>query len=47
MIIIAAYNLEAFQLDAVNAFTNSKLNEIIHYTFLNSFQQDGKCLQLL
>jgi hypothetical protein len=37
MAITAAYNLEAFQLDAVNAFTNSYLNETVYYAFPNGF----------
>jgi Reverse transcriptase (RNA-dependent DNA polymerase) len=47
MAITAAYNLEAFQLDAVNAFTNSKLDETVYYAFPDGFQQNGKCLLML
>ena len=47
MAITAARNLEAFQLDAVNAFTNSELDETVYCAFPDGFQQDGKCLLLL
>ena len=47
MAITAAYDLEAFQLDAVNAFTNSELDETVYCAFPDGFQQDGKCLRLL
>jgi hypothetical protein len=47
MAITAAYDLEAFQLDAVNAFTNSYLDEIIYCVFPDGFQQKGHCLLLL
>jgi hypothetical protein len=47
MTIIAVYNLEAFQLNAVNAFTNSSLDETVYCAFPDGFQQDGNCLLLL
>jgi len=34
-------------LDAVNAFTNSELDETVYCVFPDGFQQDGKCLLLL
>jgi hypothetical protein len=46
MAITAAYDLEAFQLDAVNAFTNSELDETVYCAFPDGFQQDGQCLLL-
>jgi hypothetical protein len=47
MAITAAYDLEAFQLDAVNAFTNSFLDETVYCAFPDGFEQDGDCLLLL
>src|SRR5947207_4145040 len=47
MAMTAAYDLEAFQLDAVNAFTNSELDETVYCAFPDGFQQDRKCLRLL
>jgi hypothetical protein len=46
MAITAAYDLEAFQLDAVNAFTNSYLDETVYCAFPNGFQQADHCLLL-
>jgi hypothetical protein len=42
----AAYDLEAFQLDAVNAFTNSYLDEIVYCAFPDGFKQEGHYLLL-
>jgi len=39
--------LETLQLDAVNAFTNSVLDEIVYCQFPEGFEQTGTCLQLL
>jgi hypothetical protein len=47
MAITAAYGLEAYQLDAVNAFTNSQLDETVYCTFPEGFDQLGSCLLLL
>ena len=47
MAITAAYDLEAYQFDAVSASTNSKLNEIIYIKCLNGFKEEGRCLLLL
>jgi hypothetical protein len=46
MAITAAYDLEAFQLDAVNAFTNSYLDETVYCAFPDGFQQADHCLLL-
>ena len=47
MAITAAFDLEAWQLDAISAFTNSLLDETVHYDFPNGFEQDGSCILLL
>jgi hypothetical protein len=47
MAIAAAYNLEAFQLDAVNAFTNSDMKETIYIECLDGFKERDICLLLL
>jgi len=46
MAITAAYDLEAFQLDAVNAFINSYLDETVYCAFPDGFQQERHCLLL-
>jgi len=38
MAITATFDLEAYQLDAVSAFTNSKLDEIVYCEFPEGFQ---------
>ena len=47
MAITAVFDLEAQQLDAVNAFTNSILDEIVYVDFPDGFRQPGFCLLLL
>jgi len=47
MAVTAAFDLEAKQLDAVNAFTNSKLDEIVYCDCPEGFEQLGYCLLLL
>jgi hypothetical protein len=47
MAIAAARNYEAYQLDAISAFVNSKLDEIVHCRFPDGFDQPGLCLLLL
>jgi hypothetical protein len=37
MAVAAAYNLEAYQLDTVNAFINSQLDETVYCTFPEGF----------
>jgi hypothetical protein len=46
MAIAAAFDLEAHQLDAVNAFTNSRLDETVHCEYPEGFKQSGRCLLL-
>jgi hypothetical protein len=47
MAITAAYDLETYQLDAVNAFVNSQLDEIVFCKFPEGFDQPNNCLLLL
>jgi len=47
MAMAAAYDLEAYQLDAVNAFINNQLDETVHCAFPEGFDQPGSCLLLL
>ena len=47
MAVTAAFDLEAHQLDAVNAFTNSIIDEVIYLDFPEGFEQSGFCLLLL
>jgi len=46
MAMTAANDLEAYQLDAVNAFLNSLLDEVVYCKFPDGFEQAGKCLLL-
>ena len=45
--IIAAFGLYALQLDAVNAFTNSIIDETVYCECPEGFTQSGQCLLLL
>ena len=45
--ITAAYNLEAKQLDAVNAFINSAINKEVYCKCLSGYKNIGLCLLLL
>ena len=47
MAITAAFDLEAWQLDAISIFTNSFLDETVHCDFPDRFGQDGSCILLL
>jgi hypothetical protein len=47
MAIAAAYNLEAKQLDAINAFVNSRLDEEVYCKCPPGFEYLGPCLQVL
>ena len=47
MALTAVYDLEAHQFDAISAFTNSNLDEIIYIEFPDGFEDRGKCLLLL
>jgi hypothetical protein len=46
MAIVARFNLDTIQLDAVNAFTNARLDELIYVWFPPGFNKSGFCLQL-
>src|SRR5438876_4639046 len=46
MAIAAAFDLEIWHLDAVNAFTNSSLDETIYCTYPPGFEVEGQCLHL-
>jgi hypothetical protein len=45
--IAARFNLQTRQLDAVNAFTNSQLDEVIYTDHPPGFSKSGTCLQLI
>src|SRR5918999_5272708 len=47
MAIAAAFDLEIFQYDAVNAFTNSTLDETVYCECPQGFEQSDQCLLLL
>ena len=47
MAIAAAFDLEIWHLDAVNAFTNSSLDETVYCTYSPGFEVEGWCLHLL
>jgi len=47
MAIMAAFDLEAWQLDAVNAFTNSELEDLVYCACSDGFKEIGKCLLLI
>jgi len=47
MAVTAAFDLEAWQFDAVNAFTNSDIDETIYCEYPEGFEQPGNCLLLL
>jgi hypothetical protein len=45
--ITATFDLEAHHFDAVNAFTNSHLDEPIYVSMPEGYRQAGECLKLL
>ena len=47
MAIIAYFDLETVQLDAVNAFANSHLDELVYTDYPEGFEEYGKVLRLL
>ena len=48
LIAIAAYfDLDIYQFDAINAFTNAYLNEDVYARFPDGFSVQGKCLKLI
>ena len=46
MAIIAVFNLNCQQGNAVNAFTNSEINKVVYIKYLDRFLIKGKCLLL-
>jgi len=44
--IIAIFDLNCWQGDAVNIFANSEINEVVYIKYLNRFLIKGKCLLL-
>jgi len=48
LIAIAAYfNLDIYQFDAINAFCNAPIDELIYIRYPDRFQVLGSCLKLL
>jgi len=47
MAIIAYFDLETVQLDAVNAFANSHLDELVYTDYPDGFEEYGRVLRLL
>ena len=47
MVLVVAFDREAFQLDAVNVFTNSPLDETVYIDMPEGYQAPGICLHLL
>ena len=47
MAITAAFDLEARQFDAVNAFTNSQMDETVYIEFPDKYKMPGYCILLL
>ena len=46
MALVAAFDLETAQLDSVNAFLNSVLDEVVYCEFPEGFEESGNCLLL-
>ena len=46
MAIVVIFNLDYWQGDAINAFANSPINEVIYVKYLDGFIIKGKCLLL-
>ena len=46
MAIIAIFNLDCWQGDAVNAFINSIINKVVYIKYPNRFRVKGKYLLL-
>ncbi|CRG92922.1 hypothetical protein PISL3812_10003 [Talaromyces islandicus] len=47
MALATAFDLEIWQCDAINAFLNSFLDEIVYIHFPDGFKVPGKCLKLI
>jgi hypothetical protein len=45
--LIAIFDLDGWQLDAINAFINLELDELVYYELPAGFQVPGKCIRLL
>jgi Reverse transcriptase (RNA-dependent DNA polymerase) len=46
MALVAAFDLETAQLDSINAFLNSVLDEVVYCEFPEGFEESGNCLLL-
>jgi hypothetical protein len=46
MALVAAYDLDAEQLDAVNAFVNSPIDDLIYVELPYGYKKKGRCLRL-
>jgi hypothetical protein len=46
MAIAAYFDLDIWQFDAINAFTNSKIDELVYVKCPEGYDQQGYCLQL-
>ena len=47
MAITAKWDLTVWQLDAISAFTNNILEELVYAYYPDGYKQNGYCLQLL
>jgi len=47
MAIAAYFNLDIYQFDAINAFCNALIDELIYVRYPDGFQVPGSCLKLL
>src|ERR1700712_248158 len=47
MAIAAEFNLDIFQLDAINAFTNAILDELVYTKLPDGFSEPGFCFELI
>ena len=47
MAIVAIFDLDCWQGDAVNAFANSLIDEVVYIKYLNGFVIKSKCLLLV
>ena len=47
MAIAAYFNLDIYQFDAINAFCNALIDELIYIRYPDGFQVPGSCLKLL
>jgi hypothetical protein len=43
MAITAYFDLDTKQLDAINAFTNSRIDEEVYVRYADSYEEQGKC----